>query len=269
MSAARVVLWRHGRTAYNHQGRFQGQQDVPLDDVGTAEAEAAAAVLAHRLAGSAPVRLITSDLSRAWMTADALARRLGLGAERDPALREIAAGAWEGLSRDEIDRRWADEHAAWRRGEDIRVGGGERRSEAAQRTADAVRAGVAGLDAGTLVVVSHGASLRGALALLLGTPGPGAGADSGRHDPFAVLRNAHWAELEVMTGPWRLVAYNVGVMDAPADHEPGDTADVEEQGGDRPDAGIAAAPPDGAPGRDLEPAGVARVDSPGREDGGQ
>ena len=124
MSAARVVLWRHGRTAYNHGHRFQGQLDIPLDDVGVTQAEAAGALLAARLSGAGPVRLITSDLSRAWMTADALARRLSVVAERDPALREIFSGAWEGLSRDEIDARWPDDWAAWRRGEDVRIGGG-------------------------------------------------------------------------------------------------------------------------------------------------
>ena len=258
MSAAKVVLWRHGRTAYNHVRRFQGQRDIPLDDVGAAQAEVAAAALAARLAGTEPVRLITSDLSRAWMTADALARRLGVVAERDPALREIAAGAWEGLSSEEIDLRWAADHAAWRRGEDIRVGGGETRSEAARRTADAVQAGVAGMATGALVVVSHGASLRGALALLLGAPAPDGAPEAGWRNPFAVLRNAHWAELEVMPGPWRLVAYNVGVMDAPADEEPGDTADQEEGEGQQASDEAPAASADGAPGRGFGARGRCR-----------
>jgi len=256
VSAARVVLWRHGRTAYNHSHRFQGQLDVPLDDVGMAQAEAAGALLAARLSGAGPVRLMTSDLSRAWMTADALARRLGMVAERDPALREIFSGAWEGLSRDEIDARWPDDWAAWRRGEDVRIGGGETRSEAARRAVDAIVVAAAGLDGGTLVAVSHGASLRGAVALLLGAPATeGAPADE-RHNPFAVLRNAHWAELEVLPGAWRLLAYNLGAPDVAPTSEPGDTADEGEQA-------------DGTPGRDLEPAGVAGVDSPGRDDGGQ
>ena len=255
MTAARVVLWRHGRTAYNHEHRFQGQLDIPLDDVGVAQAEAAAVLLAARLSGTGPVRLITSDLSRAWMTADALAARLGVVAERDPALREIFSGAWEGLSRDEIDARWPDDHAAWRRGEDVRIGGGETRSEAARRTVNAILAAVADLDGGTLVAVSHGASLRGAVALLLGDPAAEGGEGDERHNPFAVLRNAHWAELEVLPGPWRLLAYNLGAPEVAMPPGTGDTADQGKQA-------------DGAPGRDLEPAGVAGVDSPGRDGGG-
>ena len=73
MTAARVVLLRHGRTGHNHAGMWQGQLDIPLDDVGRAQAAAAAEGLGRRVAAwveaGETVRLVSSDLSRAYDTA--------------------------------------------------------------------------------------------------------------------------------------------------------------------------------------------------------
>lgn len=262
MSASRVLLWRHGRTSYNQQRRFQGQTDIPLDERGLAQAAAAAGLLARRLAGVDPVRIVTSDLSRAWMTADTLADLLGVPAEREPGLREIAAGSWEGLLRPEIKSRWPEEFRAWRRGEDVPVGGQERRSEAAVRAVEAIRRQSVAMDGGILVAVSHGGCLRAGLPLLLGLT-PAGGPDALLRDRFGVLQNAHWAELEVDQdgGPWKLVSYNQGAPEPPTS-ESGDVAD----GGtvmddDPPEPGSAGDPPR----TDLEPAGVATIDSAGRD----
>jgi probable phosphoglycerate mutase len=255
-----VLLWRHGRTAYNQERRFQGQTDIPLDERGTAQAEAAAELLARRLAGVAPVRIVTSDLSRAWMTAEALARLLGLPAEREPGLREIAAGSWEGLLRPEIKSRWPEEFRAWRRGEDVPVGGQERRSEAAVRAAESVRRHARAMDGGVLVAVSHGGCLRAGLPLLLGLA-PAGGSDALLRDRFSVLQNAHWAELEVEdAGPWKLVSYNQGAPEPPT-AESGDVAD----GGTVMDDDSGDGSVGGAPVTDLEPAGVTAIDSAGRD----
>lgn len=244
MSASRVLLWRHGQTSYNQQHRFQGQSDIPLDRHGQAQAAAAAAQLAGRLAGAGPVRIVSSDLSRATMTADALAVRLGLATERDPGLREIAAGYWEGLLQPEIKSRWPAEFQAWRGGADLPVGGQERRSEAGARAAEALRGHAAAMDDGVLVAVTHGGCLRAALPLLLDLA-PARGAGRVLRDRFGVLRNAHWAELEVEQGPWRLVSYNVGVVEAAAE------------------AGARSG--QGAPVNDLEPTALAAIDSLGRD----
>jgi probable phosphoglycerate mutase len=274
VTASSVLLWRHGQTSYNQQRRFQGQSDVPLDRRGQDQAEAAAVLLAGRLTGVGPVRIVSSDLSRAWMTADALAARLSLVTEREPALREIAAGNWEGLLRPEIKGRWPAEFRAWRRGEDVPVGGQERRSEAAARTADAVRRHAEAMDGGVLVAVSHGGCLRVALPLLLDlVPGqvPGDGAGAVLRDRFGVLRNARWAELEVGPGPWKLVTYNHGVPEAPTG-ESGDVADdgqtvMDGDGSlDDPAAGGGRILPGrGASVTDLEPAALATIDSLGRD----
>ena len=94
MTAQRVLLWRHGRTGHNHSGRFQGQLDIGLDEIGQEQAQRGARLLAGQIAefGPGPVRLVSSDLSRAYATAAALGDLLGIEPEPDVRLREIYAG---------------------------------------------------------------------------------------------------------------------------------------------------------------------------------
>lgn len=199
MTASRVLLWRHGQTAYNASGRFQGQADVPLDDVGVVQVKRAAEALAASLTDE-PVRIVASDLVRASATAAALGSLLGVPVEPDPRLREVHAGKWQGLLRPEIAAGWPADLEAWRRGDpDVRLGEtGETRREAARRAAAAVEAHAATTE-GVLVCAGHGAALRGALLELIGLPDQPWGA-------FQGLRNAHWVEL---TPAWRLARYNV------------------------------------------------------------
>jgi len=99
-SPRRIVLLRHGRTAHNATGRIQGQLDVPLDEVG----EAQAVVVAGALAEAVPHAVVSSDLARARRTAEAVAARAGVPLVLDVRLREISLGAWEGLTSEEA--RW-------------------------------------------------------------------------------------------------------------------------------------------------------------------
>ena len=82
MTAGRLLLVRHGRTAYNSQARLQGQVDIPLDDVGRWQARTAAALL---LARHEPTAIVTSDLTRAHETASFLARAASLDLVGRPA----------------------------------------------------------------------------------------------------------------------------------------------------------------------------------------
>ena len=145
MTAKRLVLLRHGRTASNAEGRFQGHLDVPLDDVGLAQAEAAGGALAGELAekvAAGAVRVVSSDLVRARRTAEIVAGHLGVPVTVDPALRERDGGSWQGLTREEIKARHGEEFARWMAGEDLVIGGGEslgqawRRCEAASSVMD-------------------------------------------------------------------------------------------------------------------------------------
>ena len=205
MTARRVLLWRHGRTAFNHGSRFQGQLDVALDDAGIEQAQRAARLLAGQIAEfePGPVRLLTSDLSRASMTAAALGELLNIRSEPDQRLREIYAGSWQGLTSSEIVEQWPAEYAAWRRGDDVRLGGGETRSEAADRAAACITETSDAMDGGTLICSSHGGTLRGAMFQLLGW-------SRESWNAVEALRNAHWAQLQHMSFGWRLAAYNLG-----------------------------------------------------------
>jgi broad specificity phosphatase PhoE len=85
-----LYLARHGRTAYNLEGRFQGQLPVPLDGTGRQQA----LELAERSAAHSFSALWCSPLLRARETADAVAARIGLEPQEDPRLMETDAGHW-------------------------------------------------------------------------------------------------------------------------------------------------------------------------------
>lgn len=114
-----LFLVRHGRTAWNEEGRFQGLTDLPLSAAGRADAEANADRLSRHLAGvdtgRAPVRLVSSPLARCMETARILAVHLGLPethVDTDDLLVEAGFGHWEGLTTHEVKARFPDERRA-------------------------------------------------------------------------------------------------------------------------------------------------------------
>lgn len=220
MTAGRVVLWRHGRTAHNAAARLQGQSDIPLDEVGTWQAETAAAALASRYA---PTRIIASDLGRARSTAEALSARTGLPVHTDARVRERSFGDWEGLTSAEIAERWPEQHAAWRAGREPERVGAETRAEVQTRMMAAIADQAGALEPDdTLVVVSHGAAITLGLVGLLGLPAEWKGVSG--------MSNAHWAEVQPGRPgsglAWRLEALNVGPVHASSDWNAGpDRAD--------------------------------------------
>ena len=197
--SVRLVLWRHGQTRWNVEGRFQGQTDIPLDEVGTEQAEGAA----RRLAALRPDLIISSDLARAMATAAPLARLTGLTVTPEKDLRERHGGAWEGLTDPEIRVRWPEEHAQWL------PPGGEPSAVVAERAGTAMARIAGSMTPGTLaVVVSHGAALRLGAAWLLGLPEDLWGS-------IGPLSNCSWSVLGRRTGRWRLVEHNAGSLPEP------------------------------------------------------
>jgi probable phosphoglycerate mutase len=196
VSAPRVIIWRHGRTAWNAEGRFQGQADPPLDDVGTAQARAAAALLA----GFGVTAIVSSDLQRAAQTADALSARTGIPVTLDQRLRERSLGHWEGLTRGEVEATFPDEFADWVVGRELTRRGGETRARVAQR-AFALFESLS--DQGVIVLVTHSATALALTGAVLRLP----------HERHALgpLANCHWTELVRQDdGHYRLRAHNVG-----------------------------------------------------------
>lgn len=97
----RVLLVRHGQSEWNATGRWQGQADPPLTDLGRAQAHHAAKALGVVDA------IVASDLQRASETAMIISEAIGVGpVVLDEGLRERDAGEWSGLTRSEIDQRW-------------------------------------------------------------------------------------------------------------------------------------------------------------------
>ncbi|MBL8288558.1 MAG: histidine phosphatase family protein [Rubrivivax sp.] len=123
MEATRLVVLRHGETAWNALQRIQGHTDEPLNERGRRQA----LQLAQALTGENLTHVYTSDLSRARATAEAVARACGLaGVTAEPGLRERAFGSFEGLTYAELEARWPEDLRRWRSREPgFAPGGGE------------------------------------------------------------------------------------------------------------------------------------------------
>jgi glucosyl-3-phosphoglycerate phosphatase len=201
----RLVLWRHGRTVWNAEGRFQGQLDIPLDETGRAQAEAAA----RRLAALAPGVIVASDLGRAVETATPLAKLTGLDVATDPDLRETFLGEWQGMTLPEVAGRFPDEVEAWHHGRLVRRGGGELETEVAERVERAVERALETVQPdGTLVVVSHGSALRVGIGRLVGLPAE-------HWKSLGALANCSWSVLGDAVAGWRLAEHNAGSLPEP------------------------------------------------------
>jgi probable phosphoglycerate mutase len=193
---------RHGRTAWNARRRAQGHTDVELDDVGRAQAEAAAPVVASYQ----PAVLVSSDLARAWQTAEAVAKWTGLGVTEDARLREYDLGDRTGMTMAEYAEGFPDEHAAFLAGRYEAIPGAESTPEVQVRVTAALSDVLARLAPGeTGVAVFHGAALKAGLVALLGWPDDHLVSLGG-------LDNCHWAVLQEAdtSSHLRLTAYNVG-----------------------------------------------------------
>lgn len=199
MTAQTVILWRHGQTTFNNTGKFQGHTDTELDESGWAQVRRSARTLAM----ARPARIVTSDLKRARQSAGALAELTHVEPEADDRLRETAYGSWEGLTRVEVEQRWPDELRRWTGGEDVPTHGGESRRESAARVSNAIKEYIDATATGTLIVVGHGGSLRGAVGQLLELP-------LSSWDRFAVPQNAYWAVLEQRRQGLTLTQFNLG-----------------------------------------------------------
>ncbi len=105
----RLIVVRHGETLYNVQSRYTGQSDIPLSALG----EQQAAALGKRLAAEPLAAIAASDLQRARVTAQAIARYHKLPVQEDVDLREISFGTWEGATYNEIVARDADLVQRW------------------------------------------------------------------------------------------------------------------------------------------------------------
>ncbi|MDR3069896.1 MAG: histidine phosphatase family protein [Propionibacteriaceae bacterium] len=198
MSVRQLILVRHGVTDWNASGRAQGQEDIPLNDEGIAQAHLAAGALAKLN----PTRLLSSDLSRAQMTAEALSKATGLEYQADARLQEICVGSWAGLTKPEITQLWPPYPDVLASGQDFRRSPtGETGAECGERVGAALQDIALNYDDERLIVVGHGLSLKVGLFSLMGL-------DYEAATRLHVLANCGW--MVVTPGDrWRLRAYNI------------------------------------------------------------
>ncbi|MFB6139054.1 MAG: histidine phosphatase family protein [Halosimplex sp.] len=163
---ATVLLVRHGETTWNRAGTVQGWADSTLTDRGR---EQARAVGAHLADARGVDRLVVSDLRRTRETAD-LAREAGLAVEPDHARawRERDFGELQGLTRSEIASRHPEFHPDGSLLAVQSVSGGEPLRAFERRVREGWERLVDGLAAETVAVVTHGGSIRAALAAVTG-----------------------------------------------------------------------------------------------------
>ncbi|HEX7249814.1 MAG TPA: histidine phosphatase family protein [Burkholderiales bacterium] len=207
MAPTRLCVIRHGETAWNAEGRVQGQTDVPLSALGEAQALALAAVLAGERFGA----LYASDLARVRQTAAPAARALGLAPRLEAALRERHYGKFETLTYTEARERFPLDFARFKAKEpDYDFGTGESLARFNARALACVAA-IARRHAGEQVLVfTHGGVLemvrRHALGLSLAAP-----------RDFEIPNAAiNW--IEVSGEGWRVQAWaETGHLDAALD----------------------------------------------------
>jgi probable phosphoglycerate mutase len=163
----KILLARHGETPWNAAGRYQGQIDIALSEIGVAQAHA----LGRRLRDVPITRAVSSQLSRARQTAE-----LALGEDRkamlqiDARLQEIAHGEWEGLLAGEIAERDPITFKAWRdEPHSVQMPQGENLQQVLDRAWQGFAAACAGLgDNDTVLIVAHDAVNRVLLCKILG-----------------------------------------------------------------------------------------------------
>jgi broad specificity phosphatase PhoE len=164
-TSTRIFLVRHGATVLTAEDRFAGSSDVPLADYGREQAQR----LALRLSGEKVAAVYASPLGRAAETARILARPHRLEVQERPELREISHGRWEQMTRQEVEERYPEEVEAW--DDDpftFAPQGGESGLAVSSRALPSLLDIVRAHPGETVIVVSHKATIRLLLSLLLG-----------------------------------------------------------------------------------------------------
>ncbi len=184
MSVRTLYYIRHGETDWNAAGRFQGTQDIPLNDIGRRQATDAGRVLGDLVTRSGyehtALTYVSSPLGRARHTMELVRGTLALPAEDyslDPRLREIGYGQWEGLTLPQMEQHDAVTFASrkadvW----GVAAPGGESYASVTERMrewADSLL--------GDTVVVAHGGTMRALMvALGVATPAQASGTPIGQ-----------------------------------------------------------------------------------------
>jgi broad specificity phosphatase PhoE len=164
------VLIRHGQSTWNREHRIQGQLDPPLSEEGRRQA----ALVGRRFSGRSFAGFYSSDLRRAFETAELIGTALGARPQPETSLREIFLGDWEGLRTEEIAERFPEAWARWVEEPDWDVvPGGEGAALFDARVAGALDDIFRRHAHGDVLVVTHGGVIQVALHRIVGRPPQG------------------------------------------------------------------------------------------------
>ncbi|MFZ3070686.1 MAG: histidine phosphatase family protein [Anaerolineaceae bacterium] len=161
----RLFLVRHGSTQLSAEDRFAGAIDPDLSDIGVFQAER----LAERLSDDRITAVYSSPMVRTMHTASILAKPHHLQVGQRDGLREIGHGHWEGLLRSEVEQSYPDEYTAWE--EDPFTFApleGESGVQVIARSLPVIREIIIHHRGENVLVVSHKATIRLLISILLG-----------------------------------------------------------------------------------------------------
>ena len=164
----KFILVRHGETEWNKLGRFQGHQDIKLNERGLAQARETA----KAAAGWGHSAIYTSPLIRTVQVAEEIARVTPVPVSKQPGLKELSLGDLEGVTGEEMREGWPEVFSAWRSApEKVSMPGGESLAQLRKRAWQVIL-DIEQKHAGeeTVLVVSHNFAIRSIVGELLGAP---------------------------------------------------------------------------------------------------
>ncbi len=151
-----LVVIRHGETVWNLEGRHQGHLDSDLSELGVRQAQA----VAGRLAKMSFSALYSSDLKRAFHTAEYIARNTGHSILLDKRLRERNYGIFRGLTLNEIQEKYPEPYTHFKSGDpDYLIPEGESGRQKYDRVLECVKEIVKNQEGQRVVIVTHGGVL--------------------------------------------------------------------------------------------------------------
>ena len=199
MGKTTIYLIRHGESQGNKYNLFLGHTDMDLTEIGHAQAENAAKFFENIHLDV----IYSSDLLRAYHTAEHTARAKGLEIIKDSGVREIFAGEWEGTSFDELPVLYPEEYARWR--EDVGnagCNGGESVAELMERIVTNVERIVKENEGKTIAIFTHATPIR-----VIKTAWDGLALDDMKNVPWA--SNASVTRAEYSDGKFKIVEYSI------------------------------------------------------------
>jgi broad specificity phosphatase PhoE len=194
----KLYLVRHGETDWNKLGRFQGQNDNNLNELGLAQArDTARAAISWQ-----PTALYSSPLCRTMRVAEEISRLVGLPVSPDPRLKELDLGELEGVTGEEMRAVWPKVYDTWRNDpEAVVMPGGESLVQLQDRTWQAFQSLEGAHSQGdAIIMVSHNFAIRALCGKLLGLP------LSHFHRMYLSLGSVSTMEKSALG--WRLLTYN-------------------------------------------------------------